>query len=519
MRRNVRAVILCAGAGILALMSAREVEATPIDSNSGGNETTIQELKAMIASQQKEIEDLRKTLGKQQQTLDKLAASPNSTATLLPAPQAAAAGPGAEHKSPLGFQIGDATFTPVGFMDFTAVWRSADQGGGIGTGFSGTPYNNAPLGRLPETHFSAQNSRVGMRVDSTYHDMKIRGYLETDFLGNAAGSLAVTSNANTMRMRLYWVDLTKGNIEFLAGQSWSMMTPNRKGISPMPSDIFYSQDMDTNYQNGLIWTRAAQIRLIYHGGDRFAWGLAMENPEQYIGGGVVLPAGLPASFAPEFNAGANTLATPNYTPDFQSKMAFDGKHAHLEIAGLLRTFHDFVPGTPGKTNTAIGVGGEINSNFEIAPGFRLIENAYWSDGGGRYIGNTGAPDVIVRPDGGISPVHSASTVDGLEWTLSGHKNTLLYAYYGGAYIGRNLAVDSAGKVSGYGVSGNGSANRTVQEGTFGWVQTFWKNERYGDMKLITQYSYLWRYPWLVPVTAPKDAHSNMVWINVRYDLP
>ena len=41
----------------------------------------------------------------------------------------------------------------------------------------------------------------------------------------------------------------------LGGQSWSMMTPERKGISPLPGDIFYSQDMDVNYQAGLTWGR------------------------------------------------------------------------------------------------------------------------------------------------------------------------------------------------------------------------------------------------------------------------
>ena len=30
--------------------------------------------------------------------------------------------------------------------------------------------------------------------------------------------------------------------EFLAGQSWSLMTPNRNGLSPAPGDLFYSQD-------------------------------------------------------------------------------------------------------------------------------------------------------------------------------------------------------------------------------------------------------------------------------------
>ncbi len=77
------------------------------------------------------------------------------------------------------------------------------------------------------------------------------GYLETDFLGNAAGNLVQTSNSDTLRLRLFWVDLRKSKWEVLGGQSWSLLTPNRKGISPLPGDIFYTQDTDTNYQAGL----------------------------------------------------------------------------------------------------------------------------------------------------------------------------------------------------------------------------------------------------------------------------
>ena len=49
------------------------------------------------------------------------------------------------------------------------------------------------------------------------------------------------------------VDVRKDKLEFLAGQSWSMLTPNRKGISALPGDIFISQVVDTNYMAGLTW--------------------------------------------------------------------------------------------------------------------------------------------------------------------------------------------------------------------------------------------------------------------------
>jgi len=44
---------------------------------------------------------------------------------------------------------------------------------------------------------------------------------------------------------------------------------------------------------------------------------------------------------------------------------------------------------------------------------------------------------VIRADGSISPIHSGGTVDGFEAQVT--KNTLLYAYYGGLYIGRNVA--------------------------------------------------------------------------------
>ena len=118
------------------------------------------------------------------------------------------------------------------------------------------------------------------------------GYWESDFLGQIGtstnspnGGLAVSSNPYVFRLRLYWVDVRYSKFELLAGQSWSMMTPNRKGISPLPGDIFYSQDIDVNYQLGLVWGRIPGFRFVYHPSDKVAFGVALENSEPYIGGG------------------------------------------------------------------------------------------------------------------------------------------------------------------------------------------------------------------------------------------
>jgi hypothetical protein len=127
---------------------------------------------------------------------------------------------------------------------------------------------------------------------------------------------------------------------------------------------------------------------------------------------------------------------------------------------------------------------------------------------------------IVRPDGTLSPVHAESTVDGFEYNF---KKTLLFAYYGGTFIRRDFAVDTSGKkpvLVGYGYPGSSNAqNRAIHEPTFGWIQTFWRDPKYGSLSLITQYSYLVRYPWNLATGAPKDAHASMVWVDLRYTLP
>jgi hypothetical protein len=460
--------------------------------------------------------------------------------------------------SPLSISIGNTQFTPFGFLDATFFWRSTNVGSGIGTNFAGIPFNNVVPGHLSETNFSAQNSRVGLRVDGTYLGWKVLGYLETDFLfNNNANSYQITSNSAGLRLRNYFVDGNNGEFEFLAGQDWSMLTPNRKGISPVPSDIFYTQNMDTNYQIGLVWTRAPQVRFIAHPNEHMAFGVAFENPQQYIGGGngsgvVTLPAGLSSTLGEfQYSPGANVTNeitnVPNLMPDIQAKFAYDGGReghaAHVEVAGFLRGFKSYVlpsiatgPIVAGGHST-FGGGAEVNSSFEIFKGFRLIENAFISDGGGRYLFGS-APDFIVRSNGSLSLVRSASTVDGFEFQAK--PNTQLAVYYGGIYVGQNTSYDpkavntklatattpATPLLVGYGypqIAGFAgpsiNQNRTIQELTFDWTQTLWKNKNYGALALINQYSYVFRNPWYVPNGAPREAHSNMIWINLRYTLP
>jgi len=157
-------------------------------------------------------------------------------------------------------------------------------------------------------------------------------------------------------------------------------------------------------------------------------------------------------------------------------------------------------------------------NVELFKGFRLLTNNFWADGGGRYIFGQ-VPDVIVRNDDTLSPIKAASTVSGFEYT---HRNSMLYAYYGGIYVYRNLALDTNGlTLIGYGlpynVASSAAQNRTVQEETLGFNQTLWKDGKFGALNFMGQYSYVSRNPWAT--VDPSNAHLNMVFLNLRYTLP
>lgn len=427
-------------------------------------------------------------------------------------------------KSPLSFRIGIADFTPFGFMDFTGVYRNETTGSSIGSSFGSVPYSNTEAAQLSETKFSAQNSRIGLRIDSTVEDTKVLGYLEADFLGNAAASLFVTSNSDTLRMRNYFVDLKNGQWEFLAGQDWSLLTPNRRGLSPLPSDIFYSNVMDTNYQAGLTWARQPQVRLVYHATDELAVGVSVENPDQYVGTTAVLPAAFTAS---EVDTQAASTQ-PNLFPDLIGKVAYDTKAAtglpwHFEVGGLLSTYKvNTYTAAINSTSTAEGAGVTAGVNLELVKGLNFIGTGFYSYGGGRYLQGL-APDFIIKaPDAsgnyGIGLVKSDSTILGLEYAAA--PDDTISAYWSTIGIGKRYNQLSTGAYVGYGYPGSSnSQNKTITEATLANSYTFWKNPSYGALQLIGQISYLEREPWVVAAGAPSKANLTMVFLDLRYVLP
>jgi hypothetical protein len=437
---------------------------------------------------------------------------------LLPAPIAAFAQPATPPPqppaSPLTIRIGDADILPGGFVDALAIVRSTNVASGPATTFATIPFDNTPQGHLHETRLSAQTSRLNVLGTTKVGAATVKGFFEIDFLGNDAGNVFVYANSHTPRMRHAWVQYARGRIEFTAGQAWTMLVPNRNGLSPASADVFLTQNLDANIQLGLVWARQSQFRVVAHPSPTISVGASIENPQPFVGAAVVLPASFPAA---EVDAGTTTGAPSPY-PDVIGKIAFDPKtgntRQHLEAAVLLRGFKTYSP-AGDRTFSATGTGVSFSGVAEVIKNVRVVGTTLISDGGGRYMIGV-APDFVVNADGSMTTIGSNSFMTGVEAQV--RPPTMIFGYYGAVRIDQEVA-DDAGRAIGYGVPGSTAANKAIDETTLGFSHAFFREPRYGSVQLIVQYSYVKRTPWSVPQGTPSSAHTNMVYTSVRYVLP
>jgi len=546
----------------LALGQTNAPATGPDDSNSVANELkalreAIAAQQQQVAQQQQQIAAQQQQISHQQQLLDQLqkqtgtnqsAATDSSSSGRLmdanlrvaaPATVSTYAQEKEQKESPLSFRIGGADFTPGGFVDFENVFRSTNLGSGISSSFGALPFNNTIQGHLTEFRSTAQYSRFNIKTHTKFGENDVTGYLEFDFNGNDAANVFVTSNPHTDRLRLYWVDLKRGRWEFLGGQSWGLLTPNRTGLSPNPADLALTYGEDANVHVGVNYTRAGTFRVVYHANDNWQIGAAIENPDQFVGAGeVIFPFAFNAALGVQFDA-ANQTTVPNVAPDFMVKIAYDknfsGRHFHWEGGGLMSTVKiTAVPigGTTFESHSSVGGGFQTAFNVDVVKGFRVISNGIWGDGIGRYLIGLG-PQAVVRPiqtgpttfDIATSLVHAGAFTAGVEIQPTIWPKSQFGVYYGGEYFQRNAFPDVTSPlvikpIIGFGgINSPNSANRAIQEVSFDWTQTLWKNPQYGALLFITQNSYVTRSPWFVAAGAPKNAHLFMSYASLRYVLP
>jgi hypothetical protein len=174
---------------------------------------------------------------------------------------------------------------PSGFFETIATDRSVAAGGNVSTKFGSVPLT----GSDGEWLVSPRHSRMMLDGDRDMWGGKITGYVEADFM--TAGP------ANPLRFRQYYGMYTRGKWEISAGQEWSLLRPNRTGITSR-SELMNTVVADPAYHTGLAGVRDRQVRVVRHEGN---W-----------------------HFAASFENGK----------DFLSKIAHDGKRLHWELIAV-----------------------------------------------------------------------------------------------------------------------------------------------------------------------------------------
>jgi hypothetical protein len=393
-----------------------------------------------------------------------------------------------------------------------ALVRSTNLGSGLPTTFSTIPLDGTPQANLHETRLSSQTSRATLLLTTKAGAAAVRGFLEIDFLGAGPGNAFVTANSHTPRMRHAWAQYTRGKFSFTGGQAWTLLTPNRNGLSPASADVFFSQNLDPNLQLGLVWARQTQFRFVAQASKTVAVGVSIENPQPFIGPAVVLPSTLPPlQVDPGTNPGA-----PSPYPDVIGKIAFDPQtgstRQHFEAAFLVRGFRTFSQ-VGDRSFSATGTAFSASAVLEPVKNLRVIGTTLVSDGGGRYmIGQ--APDFMVNADVSITTIGSTSALGGVEAQVK--PSTMLFGYYGTVRVDREVSTEGTRPI-GYGTPGAPLANRSIEETTAGFNHAFFRDPRYGSMQLIVQYSFVKRTPW--DFGDGESARLHMMYMTVRYVLP
>lgn len=397
-------------------------------------------------------------------------------------------------------QFGAITITPGGFIAAESVFRTRATQSDINSDFRAVPFGNNPLAHTNEFRFSARQSRVALLAEGAITPTFVAGgYLELDFLGAANTANANESNSFNPRIRHLYATLDNSDygLHVLAGQNWSLLTMNSKGITPR--NEVTPPTIDAQYVPGFAWARQPGIRLTKDFGRRLWLSVAAEASQTTFA--TACPAGtnVPGTFGINGNfGGTNTITgincsaagtgggfagdtnnfSLNHVPDVIAKAAYDARLAdrdvHLEAFGLYRNLYDRV--SYNSTNPATGVvlGQNVNrdtTGYGVGGGLivpvlpkRLDFQAsgLYGRGVGRY-GTSQLADTTFNADGSLRPVEEGMALAG--FTLHATPAIDLYAFGG---IERNFRTyaqnNNAGVGNGsfYGVGAPGLTTANVQ---------------------------------------------------------
>lgn len=400
---------------------------------------------------------------------------------------------------PTGLVYKGLTLQLGGFLASEMVYRANNTASDIATAHAKNPFGNSIGYGTAEFRGTERQSRFSLLAQGdSGQGTRFSGYYELDFLGTAPTSNANESNSYTARTRNVYlaVDWVSG-FHLLAGQNWSLITANTKGISlrteALPATI------DAQYAVGFQWARQWQLRVTQDICEHL-WGALSFEEAQTVGVAGTAAAGTGNTY--QLPAGASMSANMSFNsyPDVIAKLAWEPGVGHFEIYNLLRNFQSSYGGTTTATQTnkqsswTDAVGGNA-----IVPLFTglidLSVSGLYGKGAARYATST-LNDATFSSNGSLNPLNGTEYLAQVTWHAT--KQWDAYMNYGQETVDSSASADSS---SGFGdgvVADNSGCNtlggtcspnlRSVQQGNAGTWWSFYKGT-FGVAKLGLQYSH------------------------------
>jgi hypothetical protein len=303
------------------------------------------------------------------------------------------------------------TIAPYGFINGETAYRTKATGGEMATPFSAIPYEGADAYSMSEMYISGRQSRLGVTFEGKTNWGVMRAIVEGDFLGVGTTSNDNQSTSYVFRQRIALGEVSTNGWTVSAGQGWSLVSENKKGITTAASNVALPNQIDPNYVTGLIWARSGGIRLTKDF-KNVSFAVSAENPQLLytaslagntpyavvgsagVSGGLLnqaisacSPSTSIVNYSNEAEKDANgvvvNVAVPVYktvngcanlanisfnkAPDMIVKSAIDTKFGHYELFGVARFFHETI--YPGETTNSNLYGGnkDIVSGLTVAP--------------------------------------------------------------------------------------------------------------------------------------------------------
>jgi hypothetical protein len=434
------------------------------------------------------------------------------------------------------------TLTPILAAVGDAFWRSRNLTSDIGSPYQNIPFDNTTNAKTSEFRATGRHSRLGVFAEARSESDSIAAFWEIDFLAAGTTSKSEENDGYAARIRNAWVVLTtQSKTSIAAGQMWTLLTPNKKGLVPRSEQIPLT--IDAQYAVGFNWARQAALRL-FKTGDVFSYGASIEGAQTTFAA-----RNAPNDFVVGQPGGSQMNSLTNYStdlsPDIVGKIAFDPKgYGHWELKAVGRFMRDRIV-DPTNTNggsrflTALGGGVGFGIYYPVMSSNRDVVDLGLSGLFGQGIGRYGTGqlvDATIGSDGKLKPLRAAQAVA----TIEAHPSRKLdvYTYEGFEYADRASYVDALGRGVGYGSPLNvntGCETETLPSGPFGpasgvcnadnrsLVQGnlgFWyriRRNAAGTLQWGMQYSHTVRNTWSGIGGAPRGT-ENMLFSSFRYLL-